>query len=739
MIKTKRRICLILVVCMIASMLPVTAYAGTGESDKGITAPTGIKHGPMGAATSGSGITGTINIGGETGKDLASDQNGTGWDWDTAEATLTLSETYTNEYIRISCGSDDTINLKYSGNVTVESSSPLSSTIYCAGNMVVDGSSGTLNVNYTGGGDWCAVEVMGELQIIGGNIDAWSNGNTISSIQAVVIYGSKGITISGNANVTATATGTNAHGINTDFFGFITISTGGTVTANGTGEGYAVNSSSHDGTFNISDGTVILNHSDQTHYYLGTLNHTGGTLNGITSGGITSYGITVGGVEVTSENKDKITGVIYNPGTNTLTLNNAVIAGNKETVLMNSAISSDRNLNVELIGNSILGKKPDEQSNNSDYSIDQGIVATGTITVTGSGNLTIYDYTQGIAAENITIDTTGTITVVEHGGGKACCLKADGGKLEIKSGTLNLSSVKSNALYGDNIYISGGNITAEALSMGGESPFAFNKAPTFASNYNHKIFAGADKSSAKEIKNPVTATFTESKYVRIELDTSGGPGNSGKDDDKPVKSAEPSVPVIPEPPKSESKPVGEILKDAGSHWAVDSIQFVYDRGIMTGTSAEEFSPDAQMNRGMLITALGRLARINALDFTSGSFNDVDASSYYAPYAEWSLISNITRGTDGNNFSPDNPVTREELAVILVNFAKTMGYVLPSDEGAKSFEDDSTISPWAREAIEILRSTGIMNGDTGNNFNPKAPATRAEIAAVLQRFIELMEI
>lgn len=118
---------------------------------------------------------------------------------------------------------------------------------------------------------------------------------------------------------------------------------------------------------------------------------------------------------------------------------------------------------------------------------------------------------------------------------------------------------------------------------------------------------------------------------------------------------------------------------------------------------------------------------------------MDASSYYAPYAEWSLISNITRGTGNNNFSPDNPVTREELAVILVNFAKAMGYVLPSDEGSKSFEDDSTISPWAKEAIEILRNAGIMNGDTDNSFNPKAPATRAEIAAVLQRFIELMEI
>jgi len=237
---------------------------------------------------------------------------------------------------------------------------------------------------------------------------------------------------------------------------------------------------------------------------------------------------------------------------------------------------------------------------------------------------------------------------------------------------------------------------------------------------------------------------TPVRTVNVYKNTAGTkPDKDDDDDDDPVKPTVPSTPAAPaaptEPPKSESKTVEEILRDVSSHWAVDSIQIVYGRGIMTGTSSEQFSPDAHMNRGMLITALGRIAGINAFDFTSCSFDDVDASSYYAPYAEWSLISNITRGTGSNNFSPDNPVTREELAVILVNFAQAMGYVLPSGEGSKSFEDDSTISPWASEAIEILRNAGIMNGDTDNNFNPKAPATRAEIAAVLQRFIELMGI
>jgi hypothetical protein len=160
---------------------------------------------------------------------------------------------------------------------------------------------------------------------------------------------------------------------------------------------------------------------------------------------------------------------------------------------------------------------------------------------------------------------------------------------------------------------------------------------------------------------------------------------------------------------------------------------------MTGTSSNTFSPNAQMNRGMFITALGRLAGINTLDYTSSSFKDVDMESYYAAYAEWSLKNNITQGTGNGNFSPEKPVTREELAVILVNFAKVMGYELPSNEGVKSFGDSSSISQWAKEAIEILRNADIMNGDPSNNFNPKASATRAEIAAVLQRFIDYMKL
>lgn len=461
------------------------------------------------------------------------------------------------------------------------------------------------------------------------------------------------------------------------------------------------------------------------------------------------YGLTVGGVMVTSENCGNITGdgidgsVSYDEASKTLTLNNAKIAVNSGDFFYTAIKVSDKidNLKIVLQGSSQIGNKFGEDDS-IDYTVYEGINSNKKITVEGRGSLTVYDMYIGIKAKDITVDTTGTITITEYGGGKACCLKADGGTLEIKNGTLNLSSLVSNGLYGDKIIISGGTITAESFDEDGLDYYAFNKAPTFASGYKHKVYAGEDKASAEEVTSPTPETFTESKYVKIVPVTSGG--GSDKDDDKggskDKDTSTPSVPTPPAPPtKTDDNSVEKVLKDVGAHWALNSIQFVYDRGIMTGTSAELFSPDAHMDRGMLITALGRLADINVLDFTSSSFDDVDMASYYRPYAEWSLISNIARGTGNNNFSPDKPVTREELAVILVNFARAMGYALPSGEGAGAFADDSSISPWAMEAIEIMRNANIMQGDPSNRFNPKSPATRAETAAVLQRFIKLMGI
>lgn len=180
----------------------------------------------------------------------------------------------------------------------------------------------------------------------------------------------------------------------------------------------------------------------------------------------------------------------------------------------------------------------------------------------------------------------------------------------------------------------------------------------------------------------------------------------------------------------------EKLKDISSHWAKESIDYVVGRGMLTGTSKTTFSPDTAMTRGMLVTVLGRLADADVSSYTSGSFSDVDSDEYYAPYIEWAYKNCIISGTGDRQFAPDRAVTREELALILANYAKAVGYTLPVTREKVAYEDSSSIGSEYLTAVIAMQQAGIMMGQDGNKFNPKASATRAEVSAMLYRYIKL---
>ncbi|WP_206460496.1 hypothetical protein [Anaerovorax sp. IOR16] len=192
-----------------------------------------------------------------------------------ATATLTLDINYGGQVIDINCGTNDTIKLVYSGDVSITSAD--ASTIYCKGNLVINGSGGTLTLNYTGSsGMSSALDVQNELTIQSSTVNATSSGSG-SDMFTSAIYGATDIIITGDANVTATATGANSNGIYTGQTAII--STTGTVAATGAGvEHYGLRANNN---INLSSGTVTLSNSDTpANLYFGTLNHTGGTLNG---------------------------------------------------------------------------------------------------------------------------------------------------------------------------------------------------------------------------------------------------------------------------------------------------------------------------------------------------------------------------------------------------------------------------------------------------------------------------
>ena len=177
--------------------------------------------------------------------------------------------------------------------------------------------------------------------------------------------------------------------------------------------------------------------------------------------------------------------------------------------------------------------------------------------------------------------------------------------------------------------------------------------------------------------------------------------------------------------------------DIHNHWAADNILFAASRGLLSGTSDTTFSPNTGMTRGMFVTALGRLAGINSDSYKTGKFTDVKADAYYAPYVNWAAQNGIVEGVTATTFAPDTNINREQMAVIMANYAKKLGYDLPKTLQAVTFADNAQISSWAKNAVRTMQQAGILSGKNGNKFDPKGTATRAEVATVLRRFVEIV--
>ena len=177
--------------------------------------------------------------------------------------------------------------------------------------------------------------------------------------------------------------------------------------------------------------------------------------------------------------------------------------------------------------------------------------------------------------------------------------------------------------------------------------------------------------------------------------------------------------------------------DIHNHWAADNILFAASRGLLSGTSDTTFSPNTGMSRGMFVTALGRLAGINPDSYKTGKFTDVKADAYYAPYVNWAAQNGIVEGVTATTFAPDTNINREQMAVIMANYAKKLGYDLPKTLQAVTFADNAQISSWAKNAVRAMQQAGILAGKNGNKFDPKGTATRAEVATILRRFVEIV--
>ncbi len=181
--------------------------------------------------------------------------------------------------------------------------------------------------------------------------------------------------------------------------------------------------------------------------------------------------------------------------------------------------------------------------------------------------------------------------------------------------------------------------------------------------------------------------------------------------------------------------------DISGHWAKDNIDFVTERELFLGTGENIFSPDSGMTRAMFATVLGRLFERSygaIASVSTGNFTDVTYTQWYGKYVAWASDNAIITGVGGGKFQPDTQITRQEMAAMLYRFARFLD-VLSADSSTATltYPDASSISDWAAEAAMYCQKTGIITGRDGGYFAPQKTASRAEVAVILERFINIV--
>ena len=176
-----------------------------------------------------------------------------------------------------------------------------------------------------------------------------------------------------------------------------------------------------------------------------------------------------------------------------------------------------------------------------------------------------------------------------------------------------------------------------------------------------------------------------------------------------------------------------LFTDISGHWGEQDILWSFRNQLLMGTSETAFSPEANLTRGMLAAVLYRLWNdYDDADYSEYRFDDVEQSAYYYQGACWLKFIGIADGEGNNRYRPNSNITREELAAMLLRYAKIQEEIHPSGN-LDGFSDGGKVHDWAKPAVTWAVSQGILKGDEKGRLNPQGLATRAEVAAILHRF------
>ena len=185
-------------------------------------------------------------------------------------------------------------------------------------------------------------------------------------------------------------------------------------------------------------------------------------------------------------------------------------------------------------------------------------------------------------------------------------------------------------------------------------------------------------------------------------------------------------------PEEPATDVSDIFIDvAPNAWYKDAVQYAYAGGLMTGVSANEFAPDATTTRGMIVSMLARLEGVESAN--DAGFADVEGE-WYATAVNWAASVGVVNGYEDGTFRPNDAITREQLAAILMNYAAYKGEDVSARASLDAYSDAENVSTWATDTMQWAVAKGLLTGVTADTLQPQGAATRAQVAAISQRFL-----
>lgn len=199
---------------------------------------------------------------------------------------------------------------------------------------------------------------------------------------------------------------------------------------------------------------------------------------------------------------------------------------------------------------------------------------------------------------------------------------------------------------------------------------------------------------------------------------------------------EPPTPVDPTGP--DTPWVNPFTDVSENDWFFDAVKFVNERKLFVGTTETTFAPRMAMTRGMFVTVLGTLAGVDETAAEASTFEDVNPNAYYAPYVAWAQKNGIVVGTSATTFEPNAEITREQMAIIMYNYAKYAGEDVSKTDpaGLAAFADGASASGWAQTEMAWAVNMQLMVGSDGK-LSPQNHASRAEVAEIVKNYVNVL--